>query len=106
MVNVSEKYFHLNRALSMLLRNMRKWECVTESFVKVSRVMSAVRKKQTSGKILADMSWTTRKYEHVLLYLKTTAQQFFPLPWEAGSWYWGVGVFSIIGTHRHFLTVN
>ena len=51
-------------------------------------------------------SWTTRKYEHVVLYLKTTVQQLFPLSWEAGILYFGVGVFSTIGTQRHFLTVN
>jgi len=37
-------------------------------------------------------------YEHVVLCLKTAVQQLFPLPWEAGSWYCGVGVFSGIGT--------
>jgi hypothetical protein len=44
---------------------------------------------------LADMlkSWTSRKYENVVLKLKTAVQQLFPLPLEAESWYWGVGVF-------------
>jgi len=47
--------FSFEQRISNAFAKYEKWECVKESFVKASRVMSAVQKKETCGKIFADM---------------------------------------------------
>lgn len=47
--------FSFEQSISNAFAKNEKWESFTESFVKVSRVMSAVQKKETCGKILDDM---------------------------------------------------
>ena len=94
MVNVWEKYFHLKQWIFNAFAKYDIWERITESFAKVSRVGSAVQKKLTCGKLLADML-RDGQHENTNTLYRTWRQprnNSFLYRGEAGSWYWGVGV--------------